>query len=218
MRRSSELDWRGWCRRRLHFIDRAGWGCRNQACLPQPDQPFLSQLQPPLTFENERETFRIIRETEVDPDRLSHQLSGFCISSPRTARWRVTWKWGWHVLFPLYPALHKSLFLMEKNELIKNKVKLKWRQFSIYKSVFWMQKGFVQTVLFHQRWCKDISHQTAHLAGCTKTGQGGGEEDEEVEEYSKLIVSYLLLLFLFQVFKWEFALAFLFLSVKRCRS
>lgn len=107
---------------------------------------------------------------------------------------------------------------MEKNKLIKNKIKLKWRQFSIYKSVFWMQKGSVQTALFRQRWCKDISHQTAHLAGCTKTGLGGEEEDEEVEEYSKLIVSYLLLLFLFQVFKWEFALAFLFLSVKKCRS
>lgn len=42
-----------------------------------------------------------------------------------------------------------------------------------------------------------VSHQTIHLARCRKTGQGGGEEDGEEEYYWKLIVSYLLLLFLF---------------------
>lgn len=47
---------------------------------------------------------------------------------------------------------------MQKNQLIKSKVKLKWRQSFIYKSVFLMKKGCLQTVLFHQRWCKDIYH------------------------------------------------------------
>lgn len=56
---------------RLHYIDRAGWGCRNEACLTQPYQPLLSQLQPQLRFKNEKENLKIIREREIDPDRLS---------------------------------------------------------------------------------------------------------------------------------------------------
>lgn len=28
-----------------------------------------------------------------------------------------------------------------------------------------------------------VSHQTVYLARCRKTGQGGGEEDNEEEEY-----------------------------------
>lgn len=56
---------------RLHYIDGAGWGCRNKACLTQPYQTLLSQLQPRLRFKNERENLKIIHEIEIDPDRLS---------------------------------------------------------------------------------------------------------------------------------------------------
>lgn len=45
-----------------------------------------------------------------------------------------------------------------------------------------MKKGCVQTVLFHQRWCKDVYHIKLFI-WLEKTGQGGGEEDNEEEEY-----------------------------------